>query len=216
MSSTSESWTGAASEPVKPRAATPVILNTDIGDDIDDTWALGLLLKCPELDVKLVVGDFGKPAYRAKILAKFLQTADRTDIPVGLGLRQMPDAVGPQAEWVKDYELSAYPGQVHEDGVQAIIDTIRGSEKPITVPSISPARCTIRWPSTWPSSRIFAGWNDWASGSQRMGTLTWTNRPSQSTWRSALQMRSCSQSYSPSRRVLRVSPPKSSPLAATP
>jgi inosine-uridine nucleoside N-ribohydrolase len=60
MSSTSASWTGAASEPVKPRAATPVILNTDIGDDIDDTWALGLLLKCPELDVKLVVGDFGR------------------------------------------------------------------------------------------------------------------------------------------------------------
>ena len=138
MSSTSASWMGAASEPVKSRAATPVILDTDIGDDIDDTWALGLLLKCPELDVKLVVGDFGKPAYRAKILAKFLQTAGRTDIPVGLGLRQMPDAVGPQAEWVKDYELSAYPGQVHEDGVQAIIDTIRGSEKPVTVIAICP------------------------------------------------------------------------------
>jgi len=32
----------------------PVILDTDIGIDIDDTWALGLLLKCPELDVKLI------------------------------------------------------------------------------------------------------------------------------------------------------------------
>jgi len=31
----------------------PVILDTDIGEDIDDTWALGLLLKCPEFDVKL-------------------------------------------------------------------------------------------------------------------------------------------------------------------
>ncbi len=35
----------------------PVILDTDIGGDIDDTWALGLLLKSPELDLKLVVGD---------------------------------------------------------------------------------------------------------------------------------------------------------------
>jgi hypothetical protein len=42
-----------------PAARTPVILDTDIGDDIDDTWALGLLLKSPELDLKLVVGDFG-------------------------------------------------------------------------------------------------------------------------------------------------------------
>ncbi len=41
-------------------AAIPVILDTDIGDDIDDTWALGLLLKSPELDLKLAVGDNGK------------------------------------------------------------------------------------------------------------------------------------------------------------
>ena len=64
----------------------PVILYTDIGDDIDDTWALGMLLRCPELDVKLVVSDYGKVQYRAKLLAKFLQVAGRTDIPVGLGL----------------------------------------------------------------------------------------------------------------------------------
>ena len=38
----------------------PVIFDTDIGDDIDDTWALGLLLKSPELDLKLVVGDRGQ------------------------------------------------------------------------------------------------------------------------------------------------------------
>jgi hypothetical protein len=31
----------------------PVIFDTDIGGDIDDTWALCFLLKCPELDVKL-------------------------------------------------------------------------------------------------------------------------------------------------------------------
>ena len=35
----------------------PVILDTDIGDDIDDTWALALLLKSPELEVKLVAAD---------------------------------------------------------------------------------------------------------------------------------------------------------------
>ncbi|MGB9604069.1 MAG: hypothetical protein ACPMAG_14890, partial [Limisphaerales bacterium] len=63
-----------------------VILDTDIGDDIDDTWALGLLLKSPELDVKLVVGDYGKPLYRAKIIAKFLETVGRTDIPIGMGI----------------------------------------------------------------------------------------------------------------------------------
>ena len=33
----------------------PVILYTDIGGDIDDTWGLALLLSRPELDLKLVI-----------------------------------------------------------------------------------------------------------------------------------------------------------------
>jgi inosine-uridine nucleoside N-ribohydrolase len=33
----------------------PAILDTDIGGDIDDTWALAMMLRSPELDVKLVV-----------------------------------------------------------------------------------------------------------------------------------------------------------------
>ena len=41
----------------------PVILDTDIGGDIDDTWALALLLKSPEFDVKLVVSDNGDTVY---------------------------------------------------------------------------------------------------------------------------------------------------------
>lgn len=119
-------------------AKIPVILDTDIGDDIDDTWALGLLLKSPEFDVKLVVGDYGKSSYRAKILAKFLERAGRTDIPVGVGLDINPKGEAGQAEWVKGYELKSYPGKVHEDGVGALIDTIMKSDRPITLICIGP------------------------------------------------------------------------------
>jgi len=45
----------------------PVIFDTDIGSDIDDTWALAFLLRCPELDVGLLTTDRGRPAYRAKL-----------------------------------------------------------------------------------------------------------------------------------------------------
>ena len=31
----------------------PVILDTDIGGDIDDTWALAMLLRSPELDLRV-------------------------------------------------------------------------------------------------------------------------------------------------------------------
>lgn len=118
----------------------PVILDTDIGDDIDDTWALGLLLKSPELEVKLVLGDFGAAQYRAKLLAKFLETAKRTDIPVGVGLEVNKRGTKPggQAEWIKDYDLNAYPGKVYQDGVQALIDTIVQSAEPVTLICIGP------------------------------------------------------------------------------
>jgi inosine-uridine nucleoside N-ribohydrolase len=118
---------------------TPVILDTDIGDDIDDTWALALLLKSPELDLKLVVGDYGKAQYRAQLLAKFLERAGRSDVPVGVGLDVAPHGDGRQAAWVKDYDLKSYPGKVLTNGVQAIIDTIMHSPQLVTLICIGPA-----------------------------------------------------------------------------
>ena len=117
---------------------TPVILDTDIGTDIDDTWALALLLKSPELDLKLVVGDYGRTNYRARLLAKFLERAGRSDVPVGVGLDFISKGAENQTAWIKDYELKSYPGKVHADGVQAIIDTIMNSPQPVTLICIGP------------------------------------------------------------------------------
>jgi len=128
----------AAVEAAPKAKKIPVILDTDIGDDIDDTWALGLLLRSPEMDVKLVVSDDGKPLYRSKILARFLQVAGRTDIPVGVGMPTAKQGEGGQAAWVRDYNLNRYPGKVYADGVQALIDTIMSSREPITVLAIGP------------------------------------------------------------------------------
>ena len=129
--------TPAADSP--PARGTPVILDTDIGDDIDDTWALALLINSPELDLKLAVGDYGKSEYRARLLAKFLERAGRSDVAIGLGLDIDPYGTGRQAEWVKDYDLKSYPGPIHPDGVQAIIDTIMHSPQPVTLICIGPA-----------------------------------------------------------------------------
>jgi len=122
----------------KARKTIPVILATDIGDDIDDTWALGLMLKSPELDPKLVLTDYGKPQYRAKLLAKFLQVTDYSHIPVALGPEAEPHGEGDQASWVKNYDLKSYPGKVYPDGVQALIETIMGSREKITLICIGP------------------------------------------------------------------------------
>lgn len=115
----------------------PVILDTDIGGDIDDTWALALALRSPELDVRMVVTDTGDTTYRAKIAARMLEVAARTDVPVGIGLR-LGDEMGPQAQWVEGYDLSRYAGTIHADGVGAMIETIMNSSEPVTLVCIGP------------------------------------------------------------------------------
>jgi inosine-uridine nucleoside N-ribohydrolase len=117
----------------------PVILDTDIGDDIDDSWALALLLRSPEFDLKLLVTEYGKPLYRAKVAAKLLDAAGRGDIPIGLGPEvKGVNGEGPQAEWVKEYALANRPGKVYPDGVQALIDLLLASEEPVTLICIGP------------------------------------------------------------------------------
>ena len=124
-----------AAQPARHRI--PVILATDIGDDIDDTWALALLLRSPELDLRLVVSDYGDTVYRARLVAKLLQVAGRTDVPIGVGIRQA-DKGGPQGEWLGEYALASYPGRVQEDGVKALVDTVMASPEPMTLIAIGP------------------------------------------------------------------------------
>jgi inosine-uridine nucleoside N-ribohydrolase len=135
----------------------PVILDTDIGGDIDDTWALALLLRCPDLDVRLVVSDTGNTEYRAAIAARLLEVAGRTDVPVGVGIKQAAET-GPQAAWVEGYRLDSYPGQLHQDGVGAIIETIESSPDPVSLIAIGPlpniAEALRRAPHIAPKARF--------------------------------------------------------------
>jgi len=112
------------------RKKIPVIFDTDICDDIDDTWALALLVQSPEFDIKLITTSVGNTESKARTVAKFLETAGRTDIPIGIGVQQHKRSHRQDA-WAKDYDLSRYPGKIYKDGVQALIDTIMNSRQPI-------------------------------------------------------------------------------------
>ena len=115
----------------------PVVFDTDICDDIDDTWALVMLLQSPEFDIKLVTTAVNNTPEKAKVVARILEIAGRTDIPVGIGIQQNKNSHR-QSDWVKDYNLSSYPGKVYQDGVQSIVDTIMKSPKPVTVIAVGP------------------------------------------------------------------------------
>jgi inosine-uridine nucleoside N-ribohydrolase len=122
----------AQSDPV------PVIFDTDIGTDIDDTWALALILASPELDLRLVVTDTGDTRERARIAAKYLAAAGRDDVPIGIGVPGEKPIPLPQGPWAEDYDLSAYKGTVHEDGVGAMIEEILASEGDLVLLAVGP------------------------------------------------------------------------------
>ena len=115
----------------------PVILDTDIGFDVDDVWALVFLLRCPELDVKLITTATGDTAYRAAIVAKILSIAGREDIPIGVGL-SLDASPKTHQSWLGDFDLNQYQGEVLRDGVGALCDVIEKSTEQVTVIGIGP------------------------------------------------------------------------------
>src|SRR2546425_9102475 len=56
-----------------------VIIDTDIGDDIDDAFALALALRSPELQIIGVTTTFGDTQTRAKLVDRFLAEVGRPD-----------------------------------------------------------------------------------------------------------------------------------------
>lgn len=120
----------------------PVILDTDIGTDIDDTWALAMLLASPELDLRLVTCVSGDVSYRAGVCAGLLSVANRCDVPIGLGIGgtlKLPEVLRgtPQNGVAGAESLIGYP-LVRDDGVDAIIDLIMASTEPVTIIAIGP------------------------------------------------------------------------------
>src|SRR5271154_2417412 len=57
-----------------PSSSAPqkIIIDTDIGDDIDDAFALALALRSPELQILGVTATFGDTEMRARLLDRFL------------------------------------------------------------------------------------------------------------------------------------------------
>src|SRR5579864_9474912 len=62
-----------------------IIIDTDIGDDIDDAFAVALALRSPELQILGISTTFGDTETRAKLVDRILGEAGRQNIPVAMG-----------------------------------------------------------------------------------------------------------------------------------
>lgn len=102
-----------------------VFVNTDIGDDIDDAWAITALLQMPSVEIALVLIDSYKAEERAAVLAEFLFRNNRSDVAIGIGAGEISES----DHW-KQLQMRTYPragalamhrGPVYRDGVNALI-----------------------------------------------------------------------------------------------
>jgi len=116
-----------------------MLLDTDIGGDIDDALALALALNSPEIELLAVTTVNTDPARRAQIAAKMLRTWGREDIPVSAGQRDMFDG---SPTYEKDINqatvLSADDPQPGGDGVDLIIETINSHPREVVLVPIGP------------------------------------------------------------------------------
>jgi purine nucleosidase len=66
----------------------PILLDTDIGTDVDDCLALALLLRSPDLEAVGITCVYGDVALRARMVHKLLALAGQPNVPVRLGVRE--------------------------------------------------------------------------------------------------------------------------------
>ncbi len=125
--------------PVLAQEQTPptekIILDTDIGDDIDDAYALALAATLPNAKLLGVTTTFGETQKRAELAAKLLHVYGRDDVPVYAG-RAGSAKMGRQYEWAQGFRskqlqseeavvflkrtIEKYPGQVTLIGIGAL------------------------------------------------------------------------------------------------
>ncbi len=124
--------------------ALPVLLDTDIGDDIDDALALALLIQSPEIHLVGVSTVFGNTLVRAMLAYHVLHTYGRIYVPVVAGqarpllLNQRPSGV-PQAMILSDcQQCSAKHQHSYASGPDLIRKMARNYPYTLTLVCIGP------------------------------------------------------------------------------
>lgn len=123
------------------KKAIPIILDTDIGTDVDDAFALALILASPELDLRGVTTVGTDPQTRARIVCRFLAAVERNDIPIAAGAMPQPDEeIEKQGRYAKaDGERGLrIPQPVKESAVDFLYQRLKANRGKLTLLAIGP------------------------------------------------------------------------------
>ena len=124
----------ATTAPATGASVQKVILDTDIGDDVDDAYALVLLASMPGVKLLGVTTTFGQTSERAQIAAKLLHRLGKSGIPVCAG-RRGSSAIGDQYAWARGYTS---PAIQREDAVEFMRRQIEANPGEVTIIGIGP------------------------------------------------------------------------------
>jgi inosine-uridine nucleoside N-ribohydrolase len=121
----------------QPASPEKIIIDTDIGDDVDDAFAVALALRSPELQILGISTTFGDTETRARLLDRLLGEAGREDIPVALGTPTNTAATNGFTQ--RRYaEGGHFARPSHRNAVDFILDEIRHHPGEITLVAIGP------------------------------------------------------------------------------
>jgi inosine-uridine nucleoside N-ribohydrolase len=123
--------------PVGAAERMKVILDTDIGTDIDDAWALGFALAHPGFDLRGVTVTDGDTVSRARVACKLLHVAGRGDVPVAVGrATKVPaDRLDLQFSWAEDFQARRAVGT---PAARFLVDAARKHPGEITLIAVGP------------------------------------------------------------------------------
>jgi purine nucleosidase len=125
----------------KDKKAIPIILDTDIGTDVDDAFALALVLASPELDLRGVTTVGTEPGLRARMVCRFLTALERRNIPVAAGeLPQPSEEIEKQGQYVRRPEgrLERLSEPLKESAVAFLYRQLKAHQGEITLVPIGP------------------------------------------------------------------------------
>ena len=124
-------------------AKRPVILDTDVGTDVDDAFAIAQAARSPDLDLRAVTTVYGDAQLRARLARKLLDLLDRPGVPVAAGLGQplTPGKVPYWGGWEGEGLLEPADDSLPldwRDGVTLILDKLAAAPEPLTLVAIGP------------------------------------------------------------------------------
>jgi purine nucleosidase len=125
-------------QPSAPQQIVPekIIIDTDIGDDVDDAFAVALALYSPELQILGISTTFGDTETRAKLVDRFLGEAGRQEIPVAVGTPGIAKGSFTQRRYAEAGRR--FTKLSHPKAVDFIIEQIRRYPGQITLVAIGP------------------------------------------------------------------------------